>query len=100
MGMGWWQAEFSSWSAVRDAAALALVDRRAKMEAAAAQVEHKMQLLGVTGIEDRLQVVLTQRTGVGQGNGASAGGEACRWSDRPLGSLRIQCLKYGAGGSA
>ncbi|CAE7251714.1 putative phospholipid-transporting ATPase DRS2 [Symbiodinium microadriaticum] len=50
------EQEVQAWLQTYDAAQCALEDRDAKLEAAAEQIEVKLQMVGVTGIEDKLQV--------------------------------------------
>lgn len=47
--------EYSSWSAVYDAAASAVVDRDEEIEKANEQIEHSLYILGATALEDKLQ---------------------------------------------
>lgn len=50
------EEEWASWQSVYSAAASCLDDREQRIAEAAEQLEVNMELLGVTAIEDKLQV--------------------------------------------
>lgn len=49
------EEEFSSWSKRYDAACAAVEDREGEIERACEEVEHSLQILGATALEDKLQ---------------------------------------------
>lgn len=49
------EEEYTTWSAVYDAAASAVVDRDEEIEKANEQIEHSLCILGATALEDKLQ---------------------------------------------